>query len=183
MRVRMKHDLRAAADGPPNGFRIPPPFMTNHNTKGQRPGGEDPTSGPEHRIGSFLWRIELGFVLPPGNRAIGIDHQCRDLQAAVGHALRAEDDRNAGLSRRVRHIGPRLLEKGGIGRRRWHAWPPISRNEAFRKAHQIRASAAGIGYGGCRKADGLLAGRWNANVREGDADCAQSGLSSAVKTQ
>src|SRR5678815_5304 len=58
MRVRVKHDLRAAADGPPNGFRIPPPFMTNHNTKGQRPGGEDPTSGPEHRIGSFLWRIE-----------------------------------------------------------------------------------------------------------------------------
>jgi len=47
----------------------------------------------------------------------------------------------------------------------------------------MRASAAGVGYGGCRKADGLLAGRWNANVREGDADCAQSGLSSAVKTQ
>jgi hypothetical protein len=46
----------------------------------------------------------------------------------------------------------------------------------------MRASAAGVGYGGCRKADGLLAGRWNANVREGDADCAQSGLSSAVKT-
>src|SRR5437764_7723215 len=50
MRVRVKDDLRASTHGPPHRLWIAPAFVANHYTEGQRPGGEDPTFGPERGI-------------------------------------------------------------------------------------------------------------------------------------
>ena len=67
--VRVEHDLRAVPRGPADRFRIAPAFMADRDAKRQRTGLENPPAGPE-RIGSFLGRVDLDFVLETGDGSV-----------------------------------------------------------------------------------------------------------------
>jgi hypothetical protein len=116
MSVGVEYDLRTSTRGPANRLRIPPPFVADNHSEGQRPGGEDSTLGPECRIDGFLRRVDLTFVLPPRDRTIGIDDTRSDLQAAFGHAFRAQYDRDMGSLGGSRYICPCLFEENRIWR-------------------------------------------------------------------
>ena len=114
----------------------------------------------------------LPLVLPSRDRAVGVDDADGDLQAAIGHALRAQDDRDAGGPGGIRHISPRPLEERRIRGRRCGARPAIAGNEALGKADHRGALSACVGDRRCRQEDGLLRGRRHADVRERDANLA-----------
>jgi hypothetical protein len=114
MSVGVEYDLRTSTRGPADRFRIPPPFVADNHAEGQLPGGEDSTLSPECRIDGFLRRVDLTFVLPPRDRAIGIDDTSRDLQAAVGHAFRAQYNRDVGSPGGSRDICPCPFEENRI---------------------------------------------------------------------
>ncbi len=178
MQVWVKYDLRASANGPPHRLRIAPSFVADHHPEGQPPGGEHPTLGRECGIDGLLRRIDLALVLPPRDRAVRIDHARGDLQAAIGHAFRAQYDRDVSSPGGIRDIAPRPFEERRIGR--WHrrARPPVAGNEAFRKADHDRALSARLSDCRCRQKDGLLRRCRHAQVREGDANPAHGGAPS-----
>ena len=179
MRVWVKHDLRTSPRGPSHRLWIAPAFVADRHTEGQRPGREDPTFAPERRIDGLFPRVDLSLVLPPRNRAVGIDHAGGDLQAAVGHALGAQDDRDAGGSGGIGHSSPGPFEEHRIGRWRGRARPPVPGNEAFGKADHHRASTACVRDCRCRQTDRVVRSRGHAEVRKRDADGAHFDLESS----
>ena len=111
MCVGVEYDLRTSTRGPADRLRIPPPFVADNNAEGQLPGGEDSALGPECRRDGFARRVDLTFVLPPRDRTIGIYDTRRDLQAVVGHAFRAQYDRDVG-----RRSDSRRFVRDGVGK-------------------------------------------------------------------
>ena len=175
VRVRVKHQLRTSTHSPPHGFWIAPAFVADHHAERQRPRAEQTTLDAEGGIGGFLGRVDLALVLPPCDGSVRIDHTRADLQAAVGHPLRAQNDGDAGKSCGICHRGPRALEKRGIGRRRLLARPSVARDEALRKADHRRASTPRVSNRGCREAHGVVRCHWHPDVREGDTNVADEG--------
>src|SRR5713101_9926863 len=73
--MRVEYDVCAASHGPADRFRIAPALMADRDAKCQRTGLENPPARTE-RIGAFLTRVELDFVLETGDCSISIDDQC-----------------------------------------------------------------------------------------------------------
>ena len=149
--------------------------MADHHAECQRPHAKQATLGPERGIIVFLRRVDLALVLPPCDGAVRIDHTHGDLQAAVGDPLRAQNHGDAGASRGIRYRGPRALEENGIWRRCFLARPPITRDEALRKADDNRALTPRVSNRGCCEVHGVVRCRRHADVREGNTDVADEG--------
>ena len=88
-KVRVKYHLRATARRPSHCFRIAPAFVANHNADRKRARREHLPTGADCGINDLLRRVELHFVLPSGDCAIGINHAGADLQTVAGHTLGA----------------------------------------------------------------------------------------------
>src|SRR5687767_5795123 len=122
----MEYHLRAPLNGPANCLRVPPPFVTDHHTKGQRTGREYTPIGASH-VDAVFRRIDLHLVLETSARAVTIDDERGRHWLAVHDALGAEDDGDVRACGGRRDGGPCRLEKRGI--RGWHRFsqPSVAR--------------------------------------------------------
>lgn len=170
-----RHRASRCAAGPPHGFWIAKAFVADRHAECQRPHAEHAALGPQRGIVTFLRRVDLALVLPSREGAIRSDHTRGDLQPAVSNPLRAQNHGDAGTSCDIRHRGARTLEENWIGRRCHPARPPITRDEALRKADHSRASTPRVSNRGCCEVHGVVRCRRHADVRESNADVADEG--------
>jgi GNAT superfamily N-acetyltransferase len=169
MEVRMKDDLGSTASRPPHGFRISPAFMANHDTEGQRAGFEDlPKSA--RRIGSFFRRIDLDLVLKTGDRPIGMDDHRGRSQRVVNESLRAENHRDPGFCRRFTNDVRSTFEETGIGRRHAGSRSPVTWNEAFGKANDLRGFPRSLSDGRRSEANRLFGSLRKPDIGESDSN-------------
>ncbi len=174
MRMGVKHDLCTLSHSGPHRLGIPPPFVANHDTKCQRPGGEDLSLGTTRGIDGLFRGVELYLVLPPKDGAVWVDHTRRDLQALFSHALCPENDRDARSSCGIGDRRQRSLEESGIGRGWCGAGPAITGDETLRKTDHARALSSGVRHGRSGQVNRLLTRCRNPHIGECDTYGAQT---------
>src|SRR5580698_8544220 len=165
MEMRVEYDMCAAPHGPTDRFRIAPAFMANRDAKCQRTRLEYPPPGTE-RIGAFLGRIELNFVLETGDRSVLINYQCGGQQSVIDHAFGTENNCDRCLRSDRRDGRPGALQECRVGGRYRLPYSSIAGNETFRKTDEAGALDGCLSDSLFGQHDRLFGCRREADVRE-----------------
>ena len=143
--LRVKHDGGAANRGPPHRFRIAPPLVADRDPELQSVHLEQAPAGSRH-VEPILGRVDLVLGLDALERALRVDHECRNLSTSRRQSLHAEDGADAegprpSRHRRERAIAVRLIEREDI-----EVLSAQPGKVGFRKTDDARALRRGVGH-------------------------------------